>query len=358
MKICFVSSGTFEHVQPYIDFFKSNGHEIYFVALSPSPDRGVKIIRAYIGSEKNYNIDTQKWKYIFSAFKARAAIRKTKPDIVHAHYATSGGVAALFINHPHTILTVHGSDVNEAMKSLYWKMVLKFIFRRCKFITVVSQELEEKVLSLNIDKAKVKNINIGIDFRKFYFKRTNEEYPAKLKIICNRSFKPVYDHITLLKGLLLLKNKVDYHLTLLGDGPLRKTLMQFVSGNGLEKKVSFCGRIPNSEQIDIFKKHNIYISSSKSDGTSLSLLEAMASGLFPIVTDISGNKMWVSSNINGLLFPVENFKLLADCIEKASLSTDLINDSVIFNQELIRVKGNRNINMKETEDLYFQMIEA
>src|SRR6185312_5603637 len=132
MKVCFVSSGTFEHIQPYLDYFKSKNHEVYFVALSPSPDRNVKIINAYIGSEKKYNIETQKWKYIFSAFKARVAVRKIKPDIVHAHYVTSGGVAALLINHPNTILTVHGSDVNEAIKSPYWKRLLKLIFKRCK----------------------------------------------------------------------------------------------------------------------------------------------------------------------------------------------------------------------------------
>jgi glycosyltransferase involved in cell wall biosynthesis len=358
MKICFVSSGTFEHVQPYINYFKDLGHEIYFVALSPSPDRGVKIIPAYIGKGEKYNIDTQKWKYIFSAFKARTAVKKIQPDIVHAHYATSGGFATLLINHPNTILTVHGSDVNEAIKSPYWKILLKIIFRRCKFITVVSQELEQKVLSLGIDKIKIKNINIGIDFDKFYYKRGNREYSGKLKIICNRSFKPVYDHETLLKGLLLLRGKVNYHLTLLGDGPLKDKLIQFVNDNGLESYVSFYGRIPNEKQIDIFRKNNIYISSSKSDGTSLSLLEAMAAGLFPIVTDIPGNKFWISNKFNGLLFPVGNFRLLADCIEKVSLNNDLIQGSITSNQQLIRLKGNREVNMNEIEGLYFQLIKA
>jgi len=357
MKICFVSSGTFEHIQPYLDYFNSNNHEVYFIALSPSPDRGVKIIKAYIGNENNFNIESQKWKYVFSAFKARKAVRKIKPDIVHAHYVTSGGIAALFINHPNTILTVHGSDLNESIKSRYWKILLRIIFLRCKLITVVSKELEDKVLSLNIDKEKVKVLNVGIDFDKFYFSRKKEEFSDELKIICNRTFKPVYDHITLLKALTLVKDKVKYHLTLLGDGPLRNFLIKFVIDNGLEKYVSFCGRISNDEQIDIFRKHNIYISSSKSDGTSLSLLEAMASGLLPIVTDIPGNKIWISDNINGLLFPVAQYILLAECIQKVRFNNNLIKESIILNQELIKNKGNRNVNMKELESIYFQALK-
>ena len=68
---------------------------------------------------------------------------------------------------------------------------------------------------------------------------------------------------------------------------------------------------------DMLAKADIYVSASRSDGTSLSLLEAMAAGAFPVVSDIPANREWLTGQGDGLLFDVDGDKMLADCLEKA-----------------------------------------
>ena len=60
-----------------------------------------------------------------------------------------------------------------------------------------------------------------------------------------------------------------------------------------------------------------YISASLSDGTANSLLEAMAAGLFPIVSDIPANREWIADGENGMLFPPGDHMALARCLERA-----------------------------------------
>ena len=67
----------------------------------------------------------------------------------------------------------------------------------------------------------------------------------------------------------------------------------------------------------------IYLSAASSDGTSVSLLEAMAAGMICIVTDYPSNLEWIENSVNGFIFPSGNYKALGSLIEKvSSLSLD------------------------------------
>jgi glycosyltransferase involved in cell wall biosynthesis len=74
---------------------------------------------------------------------------------------------------------------------------------------------------------------------------------------------------------------------------------------------------------ELLRGADIYVSTSRSDSTSVSLLEAMASGAFPVVTDIPGNRVWIAHSENGLLFPAGDSDALASCIRRAVKDTQL-----------------------------------
>jgi glycosyltransferase involved in cell wall biosynthesis len=73
---------------------------------------------------------------------------------------------------------------------------------------------------------------------------------------------------------------------------------------------------------------DVYVSASSSDGTSSSLLEAMASGLYPVVSDITANRPWVEHGKNGLLFAVGDAASLAEalrlCAAQRASWTDIL----------------------------------
>ena len=74
------------------------------------------------------------------------------------------------------------------------------------------------------------------------------------------------------------------------------------------------GRVPHDRMPELLTQTDIYVSTSLSDGTSVSLLEAMASGVFPIVTDIPSNREWINDGENGFLVPAGKEINLADRI--------------------------------------------
>lgn len=89
----------------------------------------------------------------------------------------------------------------------------------------------------------------------------------------------LYGTSYLLDGFKLLsENKSDVQLLILSDGPLRKDIDVFIDKYNLHDKIAVIGKVPNLSMPDYLNASDVYISVLLSDGTSLSLLEAIACG--------------------------------------------------------------------------------
>jgi len=110
----------------------------------------------------------------------------------------------------------------------------------------------------------------------------------------------------------------NLHLVMLGDGSQKRRLMQQILKSNLADRVVFSGRVPENEMAAHFQESDVYISASHSDGSSVSLLQAMACGLPPIVSDIDGNREWVTDGRNGWLFEDGNSDQLSNLMVTAA----------------------------------------
>ena len=357
MRICFIAAGTFTHIGSYLDYFNQAGHYVHFVSLSPSPERSVPTYNLGIG--KKYSETQGKWKYPISMLRVRKILNKIKPDIIHAHYATSAGLTALVSGFHPSVVTAHGSDLTNGIKSRIWRPILKKIFNYADCINVVSDDLSEMVLSLGIDKNKIKTITPGIDTEKYSLtKRTKIEKSRPLKLVCTRRLEPVFDHFTIIDALALLKEKgIKFQMTFVGDGTLLNDMKQRVNDFGLTESVNFMGKIPNDDLPEVLSQQDVYISASLWDGTSLSLMEAMATGLFPIVSDIKANSAWIENGVDGFLHKVGDSNNLADCIMKLLNNPEIVNKTSLNNRKKITERADRNTNMKLLESVYKDLIK-
>lgn len=356
MRICYISVGTFTHVGPYIEYFKHAGQDVHFVALSPSPPRCVPTYNVGIG--RKYSATQGKWKYPVSMLRARRLVRELKPDIVHTHYATSGGLAGLACGFHPTIVTAHGSDLTMGMKSRIWRSLLRAVFNQADCVNTVSGDLRDMVLRLGISADKVEVLTLGIDTEKFRFaERPAIGHAGELRLICTRRLEPIFDHETIISALAILKNRaVRFKASFVGDGSLTEHLRKQVVETGLMNEIRFLGRIDNDRLPDVLGEHDIYLSASLWDGTSLSLLEAMASGLFPIVSDIRANSAWLKHGEDGFLHRVSDADDLAECIVKARSQPETVAKAVRANRQRVAAQGDRNKNMKRLECLYGNLV--
>jgi glycosyltransferase involved in cell wall biosynthesis len=165
----------------------------------------------------------------------------------------------------------------------------------------------------------------GIDLKEIQQPRDREALRRALGLeefwvlLHTRGLEPIYGIGTLLDAFRLAQRHNQALLLLLASGgSLLADVKRFVARNHLQSAVRLLGPVPHSRVLDLFAAADGYISAAFSDGTSVSLLEAMASGVPPIVTNAGGNVEWVRTLANGWIAPMGNPKRLTRAIVEAS----------------------------------------
>jgi len=356
MRICFISTGKFTHINAYVDYFTQAKHDVHLITLSPGPERDIPTYNVGLG--KKYSATEGKWKYMLSMWPARKLIKKIRPDIVHTHYATSGGLTGWFCGFHPTIVTAHGSDVICSMQSPVWRRLLKLIFNHADCINPVSKDLAEMVRTLGISSEKIKMQTLGIDTDLFAFVPKKEKFKKRpLKLVSTRRLELVYNHPNIIEALAIIHERgIDFRMTFVGSGDLLDELKAHASRKGIADHLRFLGRVDNNTLPSILQEHDIYLSSSFWDGTSLSLLEAMSVGVFPVVSHIKANSAWLKHGVDGMLHKPDDPGDLANCIISVSEAPEFMDQAIPRNRERVVELGSRKRNMEKLESIYQELI--
>lgn len=125
--------------------------------------------------------------------------------------------------------------------------------------------------------------------------------------------KRVLDFIPLIEHLLA--RKVDFSLTLLGSGAQREALRLGVEALPHRGRVRLLDSVPSRDMPAIWRQHDVFVQASEYEGTSSSMLEAMAQGCVPVVCDAtSGIRGVVSPGVNGAIVPIGDMAAMAEQI--------------------------------------------
>ena len=147
--------------------------------------------------------------------------------------------------------------------------------------------------------------------------------PAKRYVVHVARHHPVKDQPTLIRGFALAAPTLpDVNLLLVGDGPRRGELEALVDSLGIRDRVVFLGI--RKDIPDVLAAADVFALTSVSEAASLTLLEAMATGLPVVVTNVGGNPDIVRAGIDGLLFPRADAAGCAACFVKLFTSSDLL----------------------------------
>jgi glycosyltransferase involved in cell wall biosynthesis len=235
-------------------------------------------------------------------------------DVVHAHqytpffYASVG--AKLSGRHPRVIFTEHGRHYPDVV-SRKRRLANWLIFDKlADDVTAVCQFSARSLSDQDgFSGDRIEIIPNGIDFEKY---QTGEDRaalrwrlglkPGRRYIIIVARFHPVKDHATLITAFAgLAASRADVDLLLVGDGPLRPDIERQISALGIVDRVHLLGI--RSDVADWLRTADIFTLSSVSEAASITLLEAMASGLPAVVTNVGGNPELVRDGIDGVLVP-------------------------------------------------------
>ena len=143
----------------------------------------------------------------------------------------------------------------------------------------------------------------GIDLSKLPFVPKADRLAGGVNLLCTRTLNsPVYDIPTLLNALAKARNQGSpATLTLAATGELAPSLKELAAQLGIERAVTFGDGYALADLPALMARHDVYVSASLSDGASVSLMEAMACGAFPLVSDIPANREWLVDGRNAAL---------------------------------------------------------
>lgn len=328
MKVLMAANINSAHTRKWITALSSEGLELLVFSLTPPSDgdyrtpAGVRLFDAGLSPAVHGNDSSlKKSRYVFALGKLRKLLRQEKPDILHAHYASSYGfLAALSGFHP-LVVSVWGSDVFEfPLDSILRRKIIRHTFRKADRILSTSH-----IMAVEIEKYSGKEITItpfGIDIRHF------APQAGKAGIVREgfvlgmvKSLEKVYGQETLLEAMALLKKDepaLVLRAVLTGTGSEESKLKQKCRQLGLEGSVEFTGWVSPADLPDVFNSMDIFVNASLSESFGVSVLEASACGLPVIASDTGGLPEVLVNGETGLLFPAGDVKALAEKIRVLS----------------------------------------
>lgn len=342
----------------YARVFSERGHEVSLLSLTPQKVDVPGIPTRIVGPQGfNPHQTRSRLPYLKTLLPVRRAVKEIRPDILLALYLSSAGVAACLSGHPHVVIGAMGSDVMQHIHSAVWRAVFRWQARRADLIHAVAPHLAEALeQEAGVKPRRLVVCPVGVDTRCFA-PVDPAARPDAGRIICTRAHSPVYDQATLVRAMARLKKQgVTCHVTF-PHAYMAEATCRLVHQHGVEDMATFLPGYRIEELPSLLADADVYVSCSLSDGTSSSLLEAMSTGTFPVVSDIPANRPWVEDGKNGFLFPVGDDEMLADRLAVALADRRLRAAAAPLSRRLVLDNGDVERQMDKLLDAFRHCLE-
>jgi L-malate glycosyltransferase len=297
--------------------------------------------------------------YTTGFFLTLYALLKNRCNVIHAHWAIPTGLIGVWVEtllKKPLIVTIHGSDLSMAIeKPGFLRKIFIYVCRKATHINCVSEVQKKEIVELGIRNKKISIIPMGVDeaFLEVGKNRKIDLNKRPSTILSNRNLLPIYNVSLLIRAIpVVLKEEPKTKFLIAGEGSEKENLKNEVENLNLSTSVQFLGRVPHEEMPNLLAQTDIYVSTSLYDGTSVSLLEALASGAFPVVTDIPSNREWIVDGKNGFLVPIDEAGILASRIIDAIRNRYFLENSQSGNLLIVERKAFWPTNIKKLEEIY------
>ncbi len=256
--------------------------------------------------------------------KFRQILKKYPIDIVNAHWLVPSGVLSFYAERVYgipVIVKLYGADLHliKSKMTFLGKIFAGILNNSTKIISNSSYTKKLASAFLNISSNKINVLHDGVDVIR-YFPRYKEKRQDQTKIIlsCGRMVERKGFHYLIKAFYMVTKKHPSARLILVGDGPERPTLETEVRRLQIEKRVVFARNVSDAELFQYYKMSDIFVlpaiidANGDTEGLGLVLLEAMASGIPVIGSDVGGIPDIISENADyGFLVPPANAEILA-----------------------------------------------
>jgi len=340
------------HLKRWRDYFLERGHTVRTVSLQDDPDDSDHI-------SIDSAVPVEAFKYYFEKKAVSRIIRDFQPDIVNGHFVTTYGTLGVASDFHPLVVSMWGSDILVSPKKskLHLARVL-WVLRNCDLLTSDSDYLTDQARRLGKFKTRIVTEPMGIPDEQFALlsEPIKSDGSGIRTILSTRRLEPLYRVDMLIEALARADDRLpSFSCIIAGDGSERERLQALVKEHDLDS-IAFVGWKGGRDYIDLLRRADIYVSCSESDSTSVSLLEAMAAGTIPVVTDIPGNREWVKNEKTALTFPVGDVEALTQAILRAVTDDRLAVKAAARNVKAVESRAIWQKNMASIERAFEELV--
>ena len=336
MKILFLSDGSCIHTKRWVNSTVENGHTVHLFSLAPV---NAADYPAHDFTFTDFALQKRvggfsKLRYLKVLPELKKIVKEFKPDIMHAHFATSYGLLGSLCSFHPFIISVWGSDVFDfPKKSLLHRAVVKHNLKAADKILSTSnvmavetkkytdKEIEVTPFGINTELFKPEKVNRA-DFTPF---SENDIVVGTIKWLENK-----YGIEYLIRAFSDVSSRhqeLPLKLLIVGDGSEREKLENLVMELGLKEKVLFTGRADYLKVQYFHKVMDVYVALSVLDSESfgVAIVEAESCGTPVVVSDVGGLPEVVEDGVTGFVVERKNADAAAEKLEKLVLDPELRN---------------------------------
>jgi glycosyltransferase involved in cell wall biosynthesis len=293
---------------------KNKGYPVFFYVQPGSPlqskaeEEGIKAVSLRMRSELDG----------WAISRLAMAMKRRRCRLLHCHDAHSAAIGAAAASLAKVPLRIMSRRVDFPLKTNALSR-MKYL-KDVDCIIAISQNIRDVLLEGGVPPERIEVIPSGIDFAPYEYPSSRDYLRRELSFAEDDFLVGIIAHLAdhkghryLIDATKTLKERAPkIKVIIVGEGPLRLDLSRRVSSGGLEDMVFFLGFRKDIPQI--LASLDLFVLSSHMEGLGSILLDAMASSLPIVATQVGGIPEVVRDGETGLLVPARSPKALAEAI--------------------------------------------
>jgi L-malate glycosyltransferase len=330
-RILYFSRDYTTHDHRFLSALARTHHQVYYLRLEkanhaaedrPLPPE-IEIVEWAGGRTP---IDWQDAPRLLSSLKQ--VLRRIKPDLVQAGPLQRCAFLVALSGFRPLVSMSWGYDlIQDARRNALWGWTTRYTLKRSAAMVGDCDTIRRLAISFGMPGERIVTFPWGVDLRHFSppkgIHRDEAAHPDTTRrpftLLSTRGWEPIYGVEVIARAFVQAARQIpELQLIMLGNGSQAATLRQIFQQAGVEERVHFPGQVSQTGLPRFYHSADLYLSASHSDGTSISLLEALACGLPALVSDIPGNREWIKPGVAGWLFPDGDEAALAETIIQAA----------------------------------------
>ena len=248
--------------------------------------------------------------YVVGALGLAKLVRRLKPDVVHAHYATGYGLLSRWTRRVPLVVSAWGSDVMHfPTKSRLHRWFVGANLSTAAIVCVTSRAMMPAVHRLGVDPRKVRLTPFGVDTERFVGVEPAARSAGPIVVGTVKALDLIYGVDVLIDAVSSVRDELvsdladRLRLVVIGDGPARGDLERLVDERRLRNVVTFRGAIPHADVPAALRTFDVFAALSRRESFGVAVLEASSSGVPVVVSDAGGLPEVVRDGVTGLVVP-------------------------------------------------------